>query len=155
MVTAEVQQTRHQPLIKTGQGLGRLALLGDTPRTRLMTPVALNDVATKWFAAFNVKDLDALLALYHDDAEHFSPKLKVRHPETKGLICGKAALRTWWGDAFRRLPTLHYHVVRLTPYEDRVFMEYVRRVDAEEDLYVGEMLEITNGLIVRSSVFHQ
>lgn len=105
--------------------------------------------------AFNNKDIDALLALYDDAAEHFSPKLKIRQPETNGVIKGKVALRAWWQDAFSRLPSLHYEIIRLTPYEDRVFMEYVRLVSNEEDLYVGEMLELKNGLIIKSSVFHR
>lgn len=113
------------------------------------------DVALAWMDAFNKKDLDRLLGLYDDTAEHYSPKLKVRHPETAGLIKGKKALRDWWRDAFDRLPTLHYTLVRLTPAEDRVFMEYVRQVSGEEDLYVGEMLELRDGLIIRSSVFHR
>src|SRR5688572_28895526 len=115
----------------------------------------LNDIAHQWFAAFNEHNLENLLALYDDQAEHFSPKLKQRHPETQGLIKGKSALRTWWQDAFDRLPSLQYEVVRLTPHEDRVFMEYIRHVNGEEDLYVGEMLEVRDGLIVASSVFHR
>ena len=120
-----------------------------------MSASELNEIANRWFAAFNDKNLERLMSLYHDNAEHFSPKLKVRHPETKGLITGKAALRSWWQDAFERLPSLYYEVVRLTPHEDRVFMEYIRKVSGEDDLYVGEMLEIRDGLIEKSSVFHQ
>ncbi|MFZ6009892.1 MAG: nuclear transport factor 2 family protein [Bacteroidota bacterium] len=120
-----------------------------------MTPNELNAIAYRWFDAFNTKNLEQLLDLYDDNAEHFSPKLKVRHPETKGLIKGKPAMRTWWRDAFERLPTLRYEIVRLTPHEDRVFMEYVRHVQGEEDLYVGEMLEVKDGLIITSAVFHR
>lgn len=120
-----------------------------------MNPEVLTHIANQWFAAFNEQNLERLLVLYHNDAQHYSPKLKVRHPETNGLIKGKAALRTWWQDAFTRLPSLHYKVVRLTPYEDRVFMEYIRQVSGEEDLYVGEMLEVENGLIKASTVFHR
>src|ERR1041385_3801047 len=120
-----------------------------------MSSAELNEIARQWFAAFNAKALEQLLALYHDQAEHFSPKLKVRHPETQGLIKGKPALRAWWQDAFHRLPSLNYEVIRLTSQEDRVFMEYVRHVNDEDDLYVGEMLEIKEGLIIKSSVFHQ
>ncbi len=120
-----------------------------------MSSIELNEIVLKWFAAFNDQHIENLLSLYDDQAEHFSPKLKVHHPETKGLIKGKAALGTWWKDAFERLPTLQYEVVRLTPYESRIFMEYIRHVEDEDDLYVGEMLELKNGLIIRSSVFHQ
>jgi hypothetical protein len=115
----------------------------------------LEVIARKWFDTFNAHDLEQLLSLYDENAQHYSPKLKIRQPETNGLIKGKRALRTWWQDAFERLPTLNYELIRLTPFENRVFMEYIRRVKNEEDLYVGEMLEIENGLIVASSVFHR
>ena len=120
-----------------------------------METQALKAIATKWFEAFNEHNLEKLLLLYDNQAEHYSPKLKVRHPETNGLIKGKDALRVWWKDAFERLPSLQYEVLRLTPFEDRVFMEYIRHVEGDEDLYVGEMLEIKNNLIVASVVFHR
>ena len=120
-----------------------------------MTDSALSSVAHDWFDAFNQKDIDKLLALYDDNAEHYSPKLKVREPKTDGWIKGKKGLRHWWQGACDRMPSLHYELVRLTPHENRVFMEYIRHVQGEEDLYVGEMLELKNGLIVASAVFHR
>lgn len=111
-------------------------------------------IALSWFKAFNEKDLANLLALYHPNAKHYSPKLKINRPETKGLIIGKEALEIWWQDAFTRLPSLYYEVVKLTASEEQVFMEYVRKVSGEEDLYVGEVLVIENGVIVASRVFH-
>jgi len=120
-----------------------------------MTSKELNEVAHAWMNSFNAKNLEKLLLLYDDEAEHFSPKLKVRHPETGGLLKGKKALRTWWRDAFDRLPTLSYELVRLTAEDNRVFMEYIRHVSGEEDLYVGEMLEVKGGHIVASAVFHR
>lgn len=111
-------------------------------------------IALAWFKAFNAHNLEQLLQLYHDDAEHYSPKLKFRHPETKGLIKGKEALRTWWRDAFDRLPSLRYEVLSLTANDDRVFMEYLRYVLGEEDMRVGEVLEIKNNKIIASRVYH-
>ena len=111
-------------------------------------------IATTWFEAFNGHDLEKLLSLYDNKAQHYSPKLKARLPETKGLIKGKEALRNWWQDAFDRLPTLQYEVIRLTADEEQVFMEYIRHVEGEEDLPVGEVLQIENGLIVFSRVYH-
>lgn len=112
------------------------------------------EIAGKWFEAFNEHDLEKLLVLYDDNAEHYSPKLKLRLPETQGLIKGKNALRSWWKDAFDRLPTLKYEVQKLTADEDQVFMEYIRKVNAEDDLRVGEVLEIQEGKIVFSRVYH-
>ncbi len=111
-------------------------------------------IATAWFAAFNAHDLEALLALYADDAEHYSPKLKAREPATGGLIRGKEALRNWWKGSFERLPSLHYRVTNLIGNEHAILMEYVRQVEGEEDLRVGEVLEIAEGRIIASRVYH-
>jgi limonene-1,2-epoxide hydrolase len=118
------------------------------------TPEQNRAIAIKWFAAFNAHDLEALLSLYDAAAQHFSPKLKIRQPETLGLIAGKPALRAWWQDAFERLPNLHYSVQKLTADHEQVFMEYIRQVPGEDDLRVGEVLEIKNGAIVFSRVYH-
>ena len=111
-------------------------------------------IAHAWFEAFNSHNLEKLLSLYDDEANHFSHKLKIRHPETKGLVKGKEALREWWKDAFDRLPSLHYKVTSLTANSDRVFMEYIRIVAGEENMLVAEVLEIKEGFIVASRVYH-
>jgi ketosteroid isomerase-like protein len=119
-----------------------------------MTPDKLQSIAFKWFESFNNKELEKLLSLYDDDAEHFSPKLKIRHPETNGLVKGKQALREWWQDAFNRLPSLNYKVTSLTANGDRVFLEYVRIVEGEDELLVAEVLDIREDKIVASRVYH-
>lgn len=116
-----------------------------------MTP---KEIAEAWFAAFNAHDLEALLALYHDDAEHFSPKLKLRRPETAGWVRGKAEMRGWWADSFERLPSMRYTVLNLIADGATVFMEYMRHVDGEADLRVGEVLELRDGRIAASRVYH-
>lgn len=112
------------------------------------------EIAKKWFDAFNEHDLEKLLNLYDDNAEHYSPKLKIRMPETYGIIRGKTNLRLWWQDSFDKLPNLYYDVKKLTADDEQVFMEYVRKVENEADLMVGEVLEIKNGLILFSRVYH-
>ena len=120
-----------------------------------MNPKEIESIALKWFAAFNAHDPEKIVALYHEDAQHYSPKLKIRQPETKGLIVGKNALKAWWQDSFNRLPSLRYQITKLTANEKRVFMEYVRKVEGEEDMLVAEALEVAeNGLIVASRVYH-
>ena len=114
----------------------------------------LDSIAFKWFAAFNEHNLEKLLSLYDDRAQHYSPKLKIKNPESNGLISGKDALRNWWKDAFDNLPTLHYEVKSLTSNEYRVFMEYIRKVEGEPDLMVAELLMIEDNKIVFSKVFH-
>jgi len=116
--------------------------------------IQYEEIAQKWLRAFNEHNLENLLSLYHEDAVHFSPKLKMRKPETGGLIKGKTAMREWWQDAFARLPQLEYREQTITANKERVFMEYLRFVPGEETIRVAEVLEIENGLIVASRVYH-
>lgn len=119
-----------------------------------MKSESLKQIAHKWFDAFNKHDLEALLNLYDENAEHYSPKLKDRKPETKGYIKSKDQLRTWWADAFKRLPSLKYEIIKLTASDDQVFMEYIRHVTNEADLRVGEVLVIKENKIIASRVYH-
>lgn len=118
-----------------------------------MTPEKLQSIAFKWFEAFNNHNLEQLLSLYDDEAVHFSPKLKTLRPDTQGKVTGKEALRSWWQDAFDRLPTLHYKVTSLTANADRVFMEYIRIADGDEDMLIAEVLVVNENKIVASRVY--
>ena len=111
------------------------------------------ETALKWMEAFNEHDIENLMALYSEDAVHYSPKLKIHHPETMGFIKGKAALKEWWRDAFERLPQLHYQLILLTANHKSVCMEYVRKVPGEDDILVAEILDIDE-LIIASRVYH-
>ena len=111
-------------------------------------------ITKQWLQAFNEHNLEKLLSLYDNNAIHFSPKLKIRKPETNGLIKGKEAMRLWWQDAFDRFPELFYQVQTITANEDRVFMEYIRIVSGEENMNVAEVLDIKNSLIIASRVYH-
>lgn len=119
-----------------------------------MSSEKIQSIAFKWFEAFNNHNLEQLLSLYDDEAEHYSPKLKVRKPETLGLIKGKSAMRIWWQDAFERLPSLQYKPTSFTANNERIFMEYIRIVNGEENMAVAEVLEIRDGKIIFSRVYH-
>lgn len=127
---------------------------GEVRTAEAADPAAVRAIGERWLACFAARDLDGLLALYAEDATHTSPKIRVRHPETGGLLRGKPALRAWWQDSFDRLPSLRYAPTALTADAHRVVMEYVRHLDGEPDLPVAEVLEIEAGRIARSRVFH-
>jgi limonene-1,2-epoxide hydrolase len=112
------------------------------------------EISKLWLLAFNEHQLEALLSLYDENARHFSPKLKKSRPETGGFIQGKTRLREWWADAFARIPSLQYVAQTITANEQRVFMEYLRKADGDEDLMVAEVLEIEHDCIVYSRVYH-
>jgi hypothetical protein len=111
-------------------------------------------IARRWLEAFNAHDLDGLLALYAEGARHTSPKIRALHPQTGGELVGKGALRGWWEDSLRRLPTLRYEAFAITADEARAVMEYQRHLAGEPPMPVSETLEIEQGRIVRSRVYH-
>jgi hypothetical protein len=43
----------------------------------------LKNIANLWFKAFNEQNLDDLLSLYDESAQHYSPKLKSENPTQK------------------------------------------------------------------------
>ena len=111
-------------------------------------------LARRWLACFETHDVEALVALYAEDARHTSPKLRASRPESGGVLVGRGALREGWADAFRRLPGLRYRELALTAGSGRVFMEYLRLAPGEKDLPVAEVLEVEAGLIRASRVYH-
>lgn len=111
------------------------------------------ETALKWMQAFNQHDIEKLIALYSEDAVHYSPKLKLLQPHSMGFIKGKKQLKEWWIDAFNRLPQLHYKLISLTANDKSVCMEYVRTIPGEDDILVAEILDIDT-LIVASRVYH-
>jgi hypothetical protein len=110
-------------------------------------------VVREWLAAFNRGDADAMVALYADDAQHTSPRLRDARPASGGRLVGKAALRRWWQEAFDNLPGIRYELVNLIPGEGIVAFEYVRHRPGEAGMQVAEVFEIREGKIVRSHVY--
>ncbi|MEW5850310.1 MAG: nuclear transport factor 2 family protein [Myxococcota bacterium] len=112
------------------------------------------EIARRWLTLFNAYDVDGLVALYAEDATHTSPKIRTLHPDTGGKLVGRANLERWWKDANKRLPGLRYELTALTANDERVFMEYLRHAPHEPPMPVAEVLDIRDGRIVASRVYH-
>ena len=106
-------------------------------------------LARKWVVAMNDRQLDDVLALYADDADHNTPAFD------GGTIQGNDALRRWWEAAFQSLPSLRYELQTITAQDpDRVVIEYQRCVDDENPMMVAEVFEVDEeGLIIHSRVY--
>ena len=111
-------------------------------------------LAQTWLDAFNRADVDALVALYAEDATHSSPKIRVLHPDTGGRLLGKAAITTWWREAVARLPGLRYERVTITANDDRVFLEYIRHAPDGPPMPIAEVFDVQGGLVRASRVYH-
>ena len=107
-----------------------------------------------WVDAINTKDLEKLIACYHPEAVHVSPKLKALRPETEGKVQGHLALRSWYEEAMQRLPQLRYEVLRTTMEGTFVFLEYIRHNPGDAPMQVGELFEVVDDTIRSSRVYH-
>jgi len=109
-------------------------------------------IAKEWIDSFKEHDIEKLLALYHDNAKHYSPRVEETDPSSKGWLRGKDQLRAWWQGSFDDLTSLYYELKDLTVGTTKVFMEYIRKVSDQPDMYVMEYFKIEEGLIIESRV---
>jgi ketosteroid isomerase-like protein len=72
--------------------------------------VSPNDalLAERYYAAWNARDLDAILALYADDIEFSSPYIAALGFAPDGVIHGKQLLRLYFEKALERAPGLTF-----------------------------------------------
>jgi ketosteroid isomerase-like protein len=70
----------------------------------------MNDAefARRYYAAWNARDLDAILALYADDIEFSSPYIAALGFAPDGVIHGKEMLRLYFERALDRAPALTF-----------------------------------------------
>jgi hypothetical protein len=67
--------------------------------------------AEEWSAAWNRRDVDALLAHFHDDVVFTSPYAAELISGSAGVVRGKAALREYWCTALQAISNLHFDIV--------------------------------------------
>jgi len=70
----------------------------------------MNDavLAERWYAAWNARDLDAILALYADDVEFSSPYIAALGFSQDGVIEDKNLLRAYIELALARAPAMRF-----------------------------------------------
>jgi len=70
----------------------------------------MNDArfAETYYAAWNARDLDAVLALYAEDVEFRSPYIAALGFASDGILFGRDALRDYFKAALERAPNLQF-----------------------------------------------
>ena len=100
-----------------------MPLLGVAERPILSTPEP-DAFAEKWSAAWNQRDVEAVLAHFHDDVVFTSPIAAEIVPGSAGVVHGKAALREYWTAALALIPDLHFDVVGVYQGESVLVINY-------------------------------
>jgi hypothetical protein len=118
---------------------GRPAPAAGPPTT---APVDSAAFAHAWAAAWNRRDIEAVLAHYRDEIVFSSP-VAARVVGGDGVVRGKAALRAYWTAALDRVPDLHFDVLGVYPGQDLLIIHYRN----QKGVAVCEVLHFQGGLV--------
>jgi hypothetical protein len=101
--------------------------------------------AEEWAAAWNRRDVEALLTHFGDDVVFTSPVAAEIVPGSTGVVHGKAALREYWRAALTVVPDLHFDVINVYGGVSALVINYRNQ---RGDL-VCEVLEFDGALVRR------
>ncbi len=126
---------------------GEAEIFAQAELRRVRTPA---DLVDELYAAFNRHDLDAMWALYDEDARHVSPT------DPSGWS-GEEKFREVYGGLFDSLPGLRDDVVSVVVDGDRAAIEFVASWDGPDgriELPIAGFLTIRNGRIVEDVTYY-
>ncbi len=75
-----------------------------------MTDIEPCRFAQAWASAWNARDVEAVLAHFHDDAVFSSPIARSIGHGVDGVVVGKPAIREYWTVALEHNPDLHFTI---------------------------------------------
>lgn len=80
--------------------------------------------AREWVAAWNARDVDAVLSHYGDDVVFHSPMIARVMGDARRSVRGKAELKRYWRTALALIPDLHFEVERVLTGSDALTLLY-------------------------------
>ena len=115
-----------------------------------MTTPEPGEFAERWIAAWNARDIEAVLTDYSDDVVFTSPTAARFIPESGGTIHGKDALRDYWQVALHANPDLQFELVAVYVGVDTVLLHYRNQLGG----LVSEVLTFRDGLVAVGHATH-
>jgi ketosteroid isomerase-like protein len=103
--------------------------------------------AEAWNAAWNARDLDAVLSFFAEDAVFSSPLAAKVVPESGGTVRGKAAMRDYWTAALAQAGPLEFELTGLHAGIDLLLIGF--RTNGGADRI--EVLRFRDGLVVEGA----
>ncbi len=94
--------------------------------TSPLTPEHAQRFAASWYAAWNARDVDAIMAHYAPEIEHSSPFIKRYNGTDDVAIRGLADVRDYFSRALARNPALRFDPLHVTIGLGSVILVYRR-----------------------------
>ena len=119
-----------------------------------MTHDEAHTFAAEWAAAWNRRDIEAILAHFDENLVFTSPTAKA--VTGAGVVHGKTALRTYWTAALARLSHLHFTVERVLwdAAAQELAIIYLSETGERKRRVSENHIFGPDGLVVRAEVFH-
>ncbi len=96
----------------------------------------------RWIGAWNNKDLDAVLSMFADNIEFYSPKIKAVTPEfNSGKVNNKQDLKHYWATALEKITSLHFTPKEYYIKMDTCVLEYMATFDEKRTFLSIEKFE--------------
>ena len=105
--------------------------------------------AHDWIAAWNARDIDAVLAHYDEDIEFTSPFIIRIAQEPSGTLRGKSALRPYFDKALAAVPNLRFELISVFKGVDSVVLHYRSHRDNGSVLAAEVLVFGTDGKVIR------
>ncbi len=106
--------------------------------------------ATAWIGAWNRRDVEEVLAHYHEDGVFTSPTAARVVPESRGVVRGKEALRSYWLQALEGNADLHFTLLGVYSGIDTVVLHYRNQFGN----LVNEVATFRDGLVAVGHATH-
>lgn len=103
-----------------------------------------------WVAAWNARDVEAVLAWFAEDVAFTSPTAAKFVPDSGGTIHGKDALRRYWTMALDGNPDLRFELLGVYAGVDTLVLNYSNQLD----LKMTEVLTFDHELVVSGHATH-
>jgi len=119
-----------------------------------MTRNGAGQFAQRWAAAWNRRDVDAVLAHFHEDVRFTSPTALAVVGSSQ--VQGKRALRDYWNKAMTRITALQFAIDRVVwDAESReLAIIYTATIDGNSRRVSENLKFDAAGLVVSAEVFH-
>jgi len=85
----------------------------------------------RWLQAWNDHDLEAVIALYADDAALHSPRFGAVLGAEADIVCGHAELRRYWGRALELSGDLFFAIDKVFVGSDALTVVYINHRQQE------------------------
>lgn len=121
------------------------------------TQAEIHHIYGQWHESVKRRDLEALMALYSDEATLESPLILATLPEKQsGILTGKAAITSFFAAGLRAPPNdlgRWYRTGTFFCNGTQLTWEYPRQTPHGDQVDLVEMMDIAGGLIVHHRVY--